>query len=96
VERPDLGAAAAYVDLPAFLAAAYADEFAVVHVVLDPRDGAVLSEQVMTPAIPHAPTGSPSLGVGRAGDYYGIAFTEDRAVLAWEYQRSLFLTQWSP
>ncbi|HUR68321.1 MAG TPA: sialidase family protein [Candidatus Thermoplasmatota archaeon] len=90
----DLGPAGPFVDLPVFLAAANADEFAVAHVVLDPATGDVLSEQLMTPAVPHAPTGSPSIGPGRAGDYYGIGFAEDHAVLVWEYQRSLFLTHW--
>lgn len=93
--RPDIPMGA-YLDLPTFLAAAYADEFAVAHVVIDPADGSILAEQLLTPTISHAPTGSASLGVGRAGDYYGIDFTDETAVLVWEYQRSLFVTYWEP
>jgi hypothetical protein len=85
------------VDLPLFLGSAYADEFAVAHVVLDPATGAVVSEQILTPKVSHAPTTtSPGAGRGRAGDYYGIAFADDRAVLAWEYQRTVFLGEWTP
>lgn len=92
--RPDIGPAGPYVDLPLFLAAANADEFAVAHVVLDAASGAVLSEQLLTPALSHAPDGPPSAAPGRAGDYYGMAFAGDRTVLVWEYQRSLYLTHW--
>ena len=93
--RPDVPNGA-YLDLPTWLSAAYADEFAVAHVVIDPMTGTIVTESLVTPTVSHMPTGSPSLGVSRAGDYYGIDFTDDKAVLVWEYQRSLFLTYWEP
>jgi hypothetical protein len=95
--HPDLGAASPYVDLPLFLGSAYADEFAVAHVVIDPATGAVRGEQLLTPSVPHAPAAaSPGTGSGRAGDYFGVAYAGDKALLAWEYQRNLFLAEWSP
>lgn len=93
--RPDIPNGA-YVDLPTWLSAAYADEFAVAHVVIDAQTGDIIAESLLTPTVSHMPTGSPSIGVSRAGDYYGIDFTDDKAVLVWEYQRSLFVTFWEP
>jgi hypothetical protein len=93
--RADVGPAGPYIDLPTFVAAAYADDFAVAHIVLDAKTGEVRSEQLLTPNVPHVPF-SPAFGVGRVGDYFGLVFPDDHAVLVWEYERNLHLTFWEP
>lgn len=94
---PQATNAHALTQLPAFLAGTYSDDFQVAHVVLDPLTGEVLGERIVTPdLVPHAPSASPGAGYARGADYFAIAYAPGRAVLVWEYQRSVYLGTWTP